>query len=155
LPPLQQPWQKIETLDSATDFATSVFLLLILQRDLWLPAESLIQLPLQFGPKMQPWIMSLTIWASIFILFNLWNLRFSFWTQSKLLFNLAMNLFGSAVAFFLTSVPNKIILTEHAQNRFTSTMLENLNFWILLGIGGFCLYEAVRSGYRIYLLKNM
>ncbi|MES2673080.1 MAG: hypothetical protein V4660_02515 [Pseudomonadota bacterium] len=154
LPPLQQSWQKIKTLDSASDFATHVFLLLILQRDLWIPSESLTQLPLQFGPAMQPWIMPLTIWASVFILFNVWNLRFSFWTQSKLVFNIAMNLFGSVAAFLLISVPDKIILVEKAHNPFNNATLEHLNLWILLGIGGFCLFEVLRSGYRIYLLKN-
>ncbi len=154
LPPLRKPWQKITTLDSASDFATHVFFLLILQRDLWIPSESLTQLPVQFGPAMQAWIMPLTIWASVFILFNLWNLRFSFWTESKLLFNVVMNLLGSVAAFLLISIPNKILLIEKAQNPFNSATLEHLNLWILLGIGGFCLFEALRSGYRIYLLKK-
>ena len=154
LPPVEQPWQRIKVGNSASDLITHTFTLLVLQCGLWLPNETLAQLPLRFAPVMHVWIMPLTLWVSIFIGFNLWNLRFGFWTKAKLIFNVIMNLLGGAAAFILINLPNKLLLIEQAQNPLNSSALEHLEFWVVFGAGCLCLFEAAQSGYRLYLIKK-
>ena len=154
LPPVRHSWQRINLCDSAGEFANNLFFLLVLQYPLWLSADILAKLPVGIGPGLAPWIMPITVWTLGAIVFNLWNLRFGYWTYGKLWFSVALNLTGSLLALGVLLSSADLVRVDHPLPTFIADHLQHMARWGVTVSLGIYLFWVARSLYRLRLIKR-
>lgn len=155
LPPVKQPWQRINLFDSVMEFAGNLFLLLILQYSLWMNSETLANLPVTPGAGLQAWILPLSAATAIALIINLWNLRHDYWTPTKLTLSIVLRLLACVLCISIAHTPDKLVLTAKAQTVINVGMANQIALWIFAGAACISLFEAGRSAYRLYLLSRM
>lgn len=155
LPPVKQPWQRINLFDSVMEFAGNLFLLLILQYSLWMSSETLANLPVTPGAGLQAWMLPLSAATAIALIINLWNLRHDYWTPAKLKLSIVLRLLACVLCISIAHTPNKLVLTAKAQTFVNVGMANQIALWIFAGAACISLFEAGRSAYRWYLLHQI
>jgi len=152
LPPVQHPWQRIKLEDTVNEFASNLFFLLALLYSRWAPAETLAKLPASISSELQVWILPLSIWALFAVGFSLWNLRYNYWTQTKLWISITQNLIGCGLAAGLVRID---ILTNHSLPAPIATHINDILHWVLMITAGVFLFWAGRSIYWLNLTRKL
>lgn len=154
LPPVSnRPWQQISACDQASEFSINVFLLLMLFPGVWMSAETLAHLGARFAEPALPWLPWITGLVVVLLGFNLWNLRFDYWTRPKLLVDAALSLSGALIALGMSRLSEIVILLPPAEAR--GWQLEMANKIVGMGlvlVGLWLLFEAGKAIYRFNLL---
>lgn len=155
LPPVQRSWQRISFVEQASELALNLFFLLVLHYSLWASADALSSVSVTFAAPVLPWIPWMTALVVFSMLLNLWNFRYGYWTQPKLLISGLINL-GCAVILFAVSRLSEIMtLVPGAEMRIWG--IEEANKFSAVGLllgSLWLLYEAGKDFYRVYLLRK-
>ena len=149
LPSVKHSWQAINLCDSAGEFANNLFFLLILQYPMWLSADMLAKLPVNIGAGLAPWIIPFTLWTLVAIGFNLWNLRYGYWSYRKLWFYIALNLSGGLLAVGLLLSPAELVSVNRPLPEFIASHLQYMVRWVVVASLGIYLFRAGHSLYRL------
>ena len=157
LPPIIYEWQRISTCEQATEIFSSVFFLLVLYHQFWIPAEDLQNVFIKFADAVVSWVPLLTAVVLISLILNAWNLRYAFWTLPKLMLNIILNLLTAII--FLSMRDDVIWLAGAGADpddvgRLLGILNMSFNIGFLLA-GLWFLYEAGRDIYRVWLLRKV
>lgn len=155
LPPAQQPWQKISFGEQASELALNLFLLLVLHYSLWASAESLSNISVTFAAPVMPWIPWMALLVVFSMLLNLWNFRFNYWSQRKLIVSGLINLGVAVILFCVSRLSEIMVLTPGAEMRVWGIDSANSSSAVsLLLVSLWLLYEAGKDFYRARLLSH-
>jgi hypothetical protein len=155
LPPAQQAWQRISFGEQASELALNLFFLLVLHYSLWASADALASVSVTFAPPVMSWIPWMTALVVLSMLLNLWNFRYGYWTQPKLVISGLITLGCAVVLFFVSRLPEIMVLTPGAElkvwgvdaaNEFSAVGFLITSLWLL--------YEAGKDFYRASLLRS-
>jgi hypothetical protein len=152
LPPVRHPWQRIKLEDTVNEFVSNLFFLVALLYSLGASTESLAKLPVSISPELHVWILPLSIWALFAVAFSLWNLRYNYWTQTKLWISIIQNLIGCAIASALVRTD---ILINHSLPAPIATHINDILHWVLAITAGVFLFWAGRSIYWLNLSRKL
>jgi hypothetical protein len=155
LPPVKQPWQRISLCDSTSEFAGNLFLLLALQYPLWVSSETIANSPVAIGPGLQTWVLPLSIAAAVALAINLWNFRQDYWTPAKLKLSVVLRLIAAALCFAIALTPDKLVLVGNADTAANLAIITRIGLYVFVGAACISLFEAGRSAYRLYLLRQI
>lgn len=156
LPPVNRPWQRINSGEQGVDFASDLFFLLLLNYSLWMPSEQVSRLAVVFADPVRQWIPLLSGVMIVSLLFGLWNMVYRYWTIPKLVIEALINL---SLAVFLLKVSHLEQILEHTHNPLVEPveMLELANHVISVGVfwvGMWLLFMAGWAFYRIWQLSR-
>ena len=155
LPTINFKWQRISACDQASEFAFSIFLLLVLHHQILMSTQTLQSLSLNFSDSVTQWVPWISVTLLISLVFNLWNLRFGYWTTSKLYLSAAINAASAILLLLLSSSPE--IVKTITSNETTQKLAPVFNYILKSGFivtGLWLIYEVARDLYRIRLLKK-
>lgn len=154
LPPIVHDWQRIGTCDLAGEIGLNILVVLMLFHQIWMPEEQLQNIDVTIAADIVPWLYllgALTI-ASLFL--NVWNIRYGYWTGSKLIVNLFLN--GvSAIVFIILSREAELFLPGEKLKQDMLGLVDVLNTSFKIGFliaALYLLYEVGRDIYRVTLL---
>jgi hypothetical protein len=156
LPPVIHNWQRIGPGEQAIEFSSNIFLFLLLHYPLFMPDEVMASLTIGFAATSKPWIPWLAAVVGFSLLFNMWNLRFSFWTRSKLAVSAVLNLVVAILLLCMSRL--SAIIAESGvitDGRIVSIDLANKVITAgLFGVGLWLLFQCGRDLYRIWQLSR-
>jgi hypothetical protein len=155
LPPATRPWQRISSFEQSVDFATDIFLLLMLNHAVWMSAIQLEGLAMAFAEPVTLWIpiMSAIVIASLAL--GIWKLIYRYWTVTTLILDAIIS-FASAIVLLIVSRMNPVVMDiskthEHAERmQITNKVMEVGLFWV----GLFLVFMAGLSLYRAWKLSR-
>lgn len=155
LPPVIYSWQRISPCEQTIEFSSNLFFFLLLHYPLLMPNDVMATLSIGFANAAKHWIPWLAAVVGFSLLLNIWNLRFSFWTRSKLAISAGLN-FGAAILLLCMSrLPAIIAESTVADGRVLSIDIANSVITTgLLGVGFWLLFECGRDLYRIWQLSR-
>lgn len=154
LPPVIHKWQRISPCEQGIEFSSNLFFFLLLHYPLLMSDEVMSSLTVGFAAPTKHWVPWLAVVVGFSLIFNLWNLRFSFWTRSKLMIGATLNLVSAILLFCMSRLPAIIADSSViADGRVFSIDLANKVivtglFWV----GLWLLFECARDLYRIWQL---
>lgn len=156
LPPVIHSWQRISPSEQGLEFSSSLFFFLLLHYPLLMSDEVMETLTVGFAAPAQYWIPWLATVVGFSLIFNVWNLRFSFWTKSKLMISATLN-FASAVLLICMSQLSAVVVDSGAVIHGRTISIELVNDVITTGlfwVGLWLVFECGRDIYRIWLLSR-
>lgn len=156
LPPVIFNWQRIRPCNLAGDIGLNVFVLLIIFHQLWMPAEQLQQVVAQFSGQAEFWLYLVGAVVIASLMLDHWNIRYGYWTRSKLVLNLLLNS-GSAILFIVLSrLPELFLPGENLDERTLGLVgVIDVSFRVgFLIMGLYLIYEVGRDIYRVKLLNK-
>lgn len=154
LPPVTQAWQKISLGEQSGEFSISLFFVLLLHYPLIMSDAALAKLTVSFADPLKHWLPWLAAMVGCSMVFNLWNLRYSFWTKNKLLISATLNLATAGVLIAISHLP--VILASVPGKEDPAFSLAAVNHAMATGLlitGLWLLYECGRDLYRAWLLR--
>lgn len=112
-------------------------------------------LTIGFAAPAQLWMPWLAAVVGFSLFFNVWNLRFSFWTRSKLVISAGLNLAVAILLLGMSRLPAIIAELSAAEERVHSIDMANRVIGIaLLWVGIWLLFECGRDLRRIRQLSR-
>lgn len=156
LPPVVHNWQRISPCEQGVEFSSNLFFFLLLHYPLLMSDEVMQTLTVGFAAPTKHWIPWLAAVVGFSLIFNMWNLRFSFWTRSKLMISATLNL-ASAVLLLCMSRLSSIVADPDAVMDGRVISIELANSIITTGffwVGLWLLFECGRDLYRIWQLSR-
>lgn len=157
LPPVVHDWQRIKACEQASEISMSVFMLLVLFYQLWMPLETLQAIVVVFSADLSPWLNVLSAVVIASLIFSLWNLRYGFWTVPKLGFNALLNTACAFIFLWMSRMPEIFVFASHANPDDLTGLVSGLNESFKIGFlitGLWFLYEIYRDVHRAWLLKK-
>jgi len=154
LPPVIYNWQRISPCEQTIEFSSNLFLFLLLHYPLLMTDEVMETLSIGFAAATNHWIPWLAIVVGFSLFFNIWNLRFSFWTRSKLVISAGLNLAAAVLLLCMSRLPAIIAESAVADGRVISIDMANGVIAAgLLWVGLWLLFECGRDLHRIRQLS--
>jgi hypothetical protein len=156
LPPVIHNWQRISPCEQGIEFSSNLFFFLLLHYPLIMSDEVMATLTVGFAAPTQHWVPWLAAVVGCSLIFNVWNLRFSFWTRSKLMISATLNLVSAILMFCMSRLP-AIIADSAAVSDERVISIELVNGVITTGffwVGLWLLFECGRDLYRIWQLSR-
>ncbi|WP_462162981.1 hypothetical protein [Pseudoalteromonas xiamenensis] len=154
LPVQNAKWQHIKGGDIATDLATAIFLIALVQPSLWMSHKMMESMHIAFLPVVKEWFMPATMLFAVSIVFSLWQALTPFWSKSKLIANIAINLAYVAMFTGLAWLPEVFSVTGESLPFYLSDEIVNRNAKIVsmvfIALNGFLIIRDLR---RIRSLK--
>lgn len=78
LPPVVHSWQRISPCEQGLEFSSNIFFFLLLHYSLLMSDEVMETLTVGFADPVKHWVPWLAAVVGFSLIFNVWNLRFSF-----------------------------------------------------------------------------
>jgi hypothetical protein len=155
LPPVIHNWQRINPCEQAVEFSSNLFFFLLLHYPLLMPDEVMATLSIGFAAPTIHWMPWLAAVVGFSLLFNIWNLRFSFWTRSKLWMSAGLNFAVAILLLCMSRLPAIIAKSSTADGHILSIDIANSVIATgLLWVGLWLLFECGRDIYRIRQLSR-
>lgn len=155
LPPVTHGWQRISLCEQTTEFSSSLFFFLLLHYPLLMPDEVMANLTIGFAAATKQWVPWLAAAVGFSLLFNIWNLRFSFWSRFKLAISAGLNLMIAILLLCMSRLPAIIVELSAADERVPSIDIANSFISAgLLWVGLWLVFEGGRDLYRMWLLSR-
>jgi hypothetical protein len=155
LPPVAYHWQRIGLGELTTEFSSNLFFFLLLHYPLLMPDEVMETLTISFSAPAKHWIPWLAAFVGFSLFFNIWNLRFSFWTRSKLVISAGLNFAVAILLLCISRLSAVIAETSAAHERVLSIDIANSVIGTgLLWVGIWLLFECGRDLYRMRQLSR-
>jgi len=156
LPPVVHSWQRISPCEQGLEFSSNLFFFLLLHYPLLMSDEVMETLTVGFADPVKHWVPWLAAVVGFSLIFNVWNLRFSFWTRAKLMISATLN-FASAILLLCMSRLSAIVADSAAVIHERVISIELVNNVITTGfflVGLWLVFECGRDLYRIWLLSR-
>lgn len=156
LPPIVHQWQRLGTCNLASEIGLNILVLLVLFHQLWMPQEQLQNIDVKISDGAEPWLYLLGVLTLASLTLNLWNIRYGYWTGSKLIINILLNVL-SVVVFFILSGKPELFLAGEKLNPDRLGLVEAINVSFKIGFviaALWLLYEIGRDVYRVALLNK-
>lgn len=156
LPPVIHNWQRIRPCEQGVEFSSNLFFFLLLHYPLLMSAEVMETLTVGFAAPTKHWLPWLAAVIGFSLLFNLWNLRFSFWTRTKLAMSAVLNVATAILLLCMSRLP-AIVADSAASIERKGISIEIANEIIttgLLWVGLWLLFECGRDIYRLWQLSR-
>lgn len=156
LPPVAHNWQRISPCEQGLEFSSTLFFFLLLHYPLLMSDEVMETLTVSFAPPAIHWIPWLAAVVGFSLLFNVWNLRFLFWTRSKLMISATLNLLTAGLLLCMSRLPAIVInsadvidgrvISIELVNRVITSGFFLVSLWLL--------FECGRDLYRSWQLSR-
>lgn len=157
LPPVIYSWQRIKPCEQGVEFSSALFFFLLLHYPLIMSDEVMQTLTIGFAAPIHEWLPWLAAVVGCSLIFNLWNLRFSYWTQPKLATSAVLNVAAAILLLCMSRLPvivadtaaiieGRVISLDIANQMITSGM-----FWV----GLWLLFECGRDIFRVWKLARV
>lgn len=121
-----------------------------------MPAEQLQQVVAHFSGQAEFWLYLVGAVVIASLMLDHWNIRYGYWTRSKLVLNLLLNS-GSAILFIVLSrLPELFLPGENLDERTLGLVgVIDVSFRVgFLIMGLYLIYEVGRDIYRVKLLNK-
>jgi hypothetical protein len=145
LPPVIHNWQRISPCEQGVEFSSNLFFFLLLHYPLLMPDEVMETLTVGFATPTRHWLPWLAAVVGFSLIFNLWNLRFSFWTRPKLMLSAVLNLAAAILLLCMSRLPaivaDSATITDERgisidlANQIITAGLFWVGFWLLFECG--------------------
>ncbi|CCQ10526.1 hypothetical protein PALB_13930 [Pseudoalteromonas luteoviolacea B = ATCC 29581] len=134
LPKITASWQHIKGIDIATDFATAVFLITLVQPAWWMSEAGHAAMLIDFTPQVKAYALPATVLFSASVVFCLWQALQPTWDKRKLAINMALNSLYCVVLFGLMMVDKAIVAKQEPLVFFMNEAFINRNVQVVSGI---------------------